>query len=80
MWIFSVEGFYSVACATKPDGSIDRQTVMIRARRKQHLQNLKVRFPALSDAEIVCRWRLKKGTKMAAKWLSVALPKRSRSE
>jgi hypothetical protein len=53
MWIFSVEGFYSVACATKPDGSIDRQTVMIRARCKQHLQNLKVLFPALSGAEIV---------------------------
>lgn len=53
MWIFSIEGFYSIACAQKPDGSIDRQTVMVRARCRQHLQNLKQRFPALSAAEIV---------------------------
>jgi hypothetical protein len=52
MWVFAVTGFYSIACAQKPDGSIDRQTVMVRARCRQHLQNLKTRFPELSGAEI----------------------------
>jgi hypothetical protein len=53
MWIFCVEGFYSIACAQKPDGSIDPEMVMIRARSKPHLQNLLARFPALSGAKIV---------------------------
>jgi hypothetical protein len=52
MWIFVRYGFYSVACANKPDGSLDRQTVMIRARCRDHLQNLRDRFSALADAEI----------------------------
>ena len=53
MWIFCRLGFYSIACANSPDGSIDRDTVMIRARQKEHLQNLRDRFPALADAEII---------------------------
>jgi hypothetical protein len=53
MWIFSIYGFYSIACASKPDGSLDRETVMVRARRKDHLQNLQARFPALACSEII---------------------------
>jgi hypothetical protein len=53
MWIFSIHGFYSIACASKPDGSLDTQTVMIRARRKDHLQNLQKRFPVLAAAKII---------------------------
>ena len=53
MWIFSIYGFYSIACARKPDGSLDSQTVMIRARRADHLRNLQARFPALAKAKIV---------------------------
>jgi hypothetical protein len=53
MWIFVRYGFYSVACASKPDGSLDKETVMVRARSKDHLQNLRDRFPAIADAEIV---------------------------
>jgi hypothetical protein len=53
MWLFTRYGFYSIACARKPDGSIDREQVMIRARRIAHLENLQARFPALSAAEVL---------------------------
>lgn len=53
IWVFSIYGFYSIACADKPDGSLDRDTVMVRARRKEHLKNLQARFPELASAEIV---------------------------
>jgi hypothetical protein len=53
MWVFVRYGFYSVACASKPDGSLDKSSVMVRARRKDHLQNLRDRFPMLADAEII---------------------------
>jgi hypothetical protein len=53
MWLFTRYGFYSVACANKPDGSLDKETVMLRARREEHLQNLCGRFPAISDSEVV---------------------------
>jgi hypothetical protein len=53
MWCFTRYGFLSVACAQAKDGSIDSQTVMVRARRADHLRNLQARFPALAVAEIV---------------------------
>jgi len=53
MWLFLKYGFYSVACASKEDGSLDRDRVMIRARRAEHLRNLQERFPALAGAEIL---------------------------
>ena len=53
IWIFTRFGFYSIACASRPDGSIDRDAVMVRARCKDHLQNLQTRFPALVGARIV---------------------------
>ena len=53
MWIFTRYGFYSVACASRPDGSLDKETVMVRGRSKDHLRNLRDRFPAIADAEIV---------------------------
>ncbi len=52
MWIFVRYGFYSIACASKPDGSRDQETVMVRARCKDHLQNLRDRFSGLADTEI----------------------------
>ena len=39
---------YSIACASKPDGSIDKDTVMVRGRQAGHLRNLQTRFPALA--------------------------------
>ena len=53
MWVLSIYGFYSIACANEPDGTIDTNTVMVRSRLKKHLENLKNRFPALADAEIL---------------------------
>jgi hypothetical protein len=53
MWIFTRYGFYSIACANKPDGSLDAQSLMIRARSSAHIKNLQVRFSALADNEIL---------------------------
>jgi hypothetical protein len=53
MWLFTRYGFYSVACASKPSGALDPDTLMIRGRRKAHLQKLQARFPLIADAEIV---------------------------
>jgi hypothetical protein len=53
MWIFTVLGFYSIACANKPDGALDETTVMVRARRKEHLQKLHARFPVLAGTKII---------------------------
>lgn len=52
MWIFSIYGMYSIACAHKPDGSVDPETVMVRARRADHLRNLQKRFPSVAGADI----------------------------
>lgn len=53
MWIFTKYGFYSVACANKPDGSPDTETVMVRARRIVHLRSLQKRFDSLAGGEIL---------------------------
>jgi hypothetical protein len=53
MWVFSIYGFYSIACASKPDGSLDPDTVMVRARCKDHLQNLQKRCPQLAGSKIL---------------------------
>jgi hypothetical protein len=53
VWIFAWTGFYSIASAQKSDGSMDPQMVMVRARCKRHLQNLVVKFPALSGEKII---------------------------
>src|ERR1019366_6422301 len=45
MWIFTRYGFFSIACATGADGAIDADTVMVRSRLREHLLNLKARFP-----------------------------------
>jgi hypothetical protein len=46
--------FYSIACADKPGTKeIDPDTVMVRARRKDHLQNLQKRCPGLASSEIL---------------------------
>jgi len=53
MWVFTRYGFYSIACADKPDGSLHDQPLMVRARCKSHLRNLQKRFPALAVGDIV---------------------------
>ena len=44
MWLFTRYGFFSIACARKPDGSLDPDTVMVRARRIAHLKSLRKQF------------------------------------
>ncbi len=53
MWIFTRYGFYSIACAGTPDGSLDLENVMVRARLREHLCGLQERFPDLAGAEII---------------------------
>jgi hypothetical protein len=53
MWVFTRYGFYSIACASKSDGSLDNQRVMVRARCIVHLRSLQERFPALAGGEII---------------------------
>ncbi len=66
MWIFSIYGMYSIACASKRVNGIeqlDTETVMVRARTKQHLENLQERFDFLRQYKILSwnnrdyRWR-----------------------
>jgi hypothetical protein len=52
MWLFTRYGFYSIACAYRPDGSPDPETVMIRARCREHLCALQQRFTALADFNV----------------------------
>ena len=55
MWIFTRYGFFSIACANSTDGTINPDTVMVRARLHEHLVSLKDRFPdsELGKAEIL---------------------------
>lgn len=53
MWVFTRYGFYSIACASKSDGSLDSTSVMVRARCIAHLRNLQKRFPVLAVGEIL---------------------------
>lgn len=55
MWIFTKYGFYSAVCARQDDGfgNVDENTIMVRARSKKHLVNLKNKFPQLSGDILV---------------------------
>jgi hypothetical protein len=53
MWLFTRYGFYSIACAHRPDGSPDPDAVMIRGRSLDHLENLQQRFATLAGVEIL---------------------------
>ncbi len=55
MWVFTKYGFYSIACLRTKDGGVDTERVMVRARMREHLENLRERFPEseLSSAEIL---------------------------
>ncbi len=51
MWVFTRYGFYSAVCARQGDGrhgsAVDPDRVMVRARVRVHLENLRRRFPEL---------------------------------
>ena len=48
MWLFTQYGFYSAVCARQGDGShgqpVDPNRIMLRARRREHLDRLLARF------------------------------------
>lgn len=57
MWLFTKYGFFSAVCARQGDGShdkpIDNNRIMARARVREHLEELKHRFPTdLGQSEI----------------------------
>lgn len=57
MWLFTRYGFFSVVLARKiqegiPTQVVDPDTVMVRARCRQHLKNLKQHFKGLTDRDI----------------------------
>jgi hypothetical protein len=62
MWIFSRQGFFSIACADKPGRGrkIDPETVMVRARVKQHLKNLQNRFRKSKTLRSIARTPIEK--------------------
>ena len=55
MWVFTRYGFFSIACASKADGKLDAETVMVRARLREHLKALQERFAEteIGKAEIL---------------------------
>jgi hypothetical protein len=56
MWLFTRYGFFSLACARRDGGQssrIDPNLMMIRARKRSHLENLAGRFPVLTDLPIL---------------------------
>jgi hypothetical protein len=53
MWLFTRYGFFSVACASKPNGLLEPDTLMIRARARLHLKRLRDRFPVIAHSEIL---------------------------
>jgi len=58
MWLFTQYGFFSAVCARAGAGSrgnaVDEGRVMVRARLREHLEGLKLRFPEdLGGLEIV---------------------------
>ena len=73
MWLFTIYGFYSIACARNNDGKLDTDTVMVRARARGHLKNLKDKFPQiegeiLATKETDYRYRL---LMPKAQWLAI---------
>lgn len=47
MWLFTRYGFFSAVCARQGDGSgqpVDPTRMMVRARRREHLESLLQRF------------------------------------
>jgi hypothetical protein len=52
-WLATIYGFFSIACASKSDGSLDPNQLMVRARRNQHLASLKRRFPQLRPYKVI---------------------------
>ena len=56
MWLFTRYGFFSVVCARRDGGhsaKSDPDVLMIRARKRSHLENLAARFDTLAEVPIL---------------------------
>jgi len=51
MWVFSRYGFFSCTCDTK-HGALNTNVIMVRARVKEHIENLQKKFTDLKSIEI----------------------------
>jgi len=57
MWIFTRYGFYSVACASGPDGSFDKESVMVRGEARIICRICVTEFPGYPSAILpTARW------------------------
>lgn len=69
MWLFTKYGFYSAVCARQGNGGdcepIDVDTIMVRARRKEHLTALQARFADLLGEQEIREYV---GTDYAYRW------------
>ncbi len=55
MWLFTRYGFFSVACARADGGKsgrLDPDLLLVRARRREHLERLQQRLPVLAGCEV----------------------------
>lgn len=57
MWLFTRYGFYSAVCARQGDGGfgqpVDETRIMVRARRREHLEALLDRFADLLGEAVI---------------------------
>lgn len=55
VWVISVHGAFSINCADTSPGSgvLDPDTLMVRARRREHLELLRGAFPALAEFPVI---------------------------
>lgn len=44
MWLTTIYGSFSLACAQDKNGAINPNQIVIRARKREHLEALKERF------------------------------------
>jgi hypothetical protein len=54
LWIATTDGFFSIVCGYRMIDGVptkDSSVLMVRARRKDHLENLRLRFPALGEVK-----------------------------
>ena len=47
MWLMTIYGFFSATSAKRADGRVDPARIQVRARVREHLENLHARFPHL---------------------------------
>lgn len=54
MWLYTKYGFFSVVCAREGDGAhgnpVDPRRVMVRARRREHLEHLLSEVPGVHQS------------------------------